>query len=88
MPEPVAVPARASTTLATLPDRTPAVVEAIAAGEAAELAFEGLGAGSSVEVTARAPFGGPVIVRSGRARIALPRRVAEAVTVQPADEGG
>ena len=73
-------------TLAALPDRTVAVVEAIEAGDAAELAFEGLGAGSHVEVTARAPLGGPIVVRSGRARIALPRPVAEAIVVQPADE--
>lgn len=77
-----------STTLAALPDRTPAIVQTIAASDATELAFEGLGPGSSVEVTARAPLGGPVVVRSGRARIALPKRVAEAVDVQPADEAG
>ncbi|MBI3750129.1 MAG: protoporphyrinogen oxidase [Chloroflexi bacterium] len=84
-PTPSSEAPSATTTLAALPDRTPAIVSDITAREAGELAFEGIGPGSTLEVTARAPLGGPIVVRSGRARVALPRRVAESLTVRPID---
>jgi oxygen-dependent protoporphyrinogen oxidase len=86
--QPPAAPAAPTRTLAELPDRTPATVEAIAGSDAAELAFEGIGPGSRVEITTRAPLGGPLVVRAGRARVAMPRRVAGAVTVRETDEAG
>jgi Fe2+ transport system protein FeoA len=71
--------------LATLPVGVPATVTAIATEHAAELALEGLGPDSEVVVATRAPLGGPTVIHVGRARIALPRRVANGVTVQPRD---
>lgn len=81
-------PVRASPTLAAVPDGPTAVVQRIAADRADELGLEGAGAGSQVEVASHAPLGGPIAVRSGRARIALPRRVADAIEVQRTDEAG
>ncbi len=47
------------------------------------LAAEGLHVGDVVEVEARLPLGGPVVVRLGRARVALARAVAARIGVDP-----
>jgi protoporphyrinogen/coproporphyrinogen III oxidase len=83
VPEP-AVPARIRA-LAELPDGMAAAVATIDPADAEELSFEGIGLGSRVEITTRAPLGGPVVVRTGRARVALPRRVASSVAVHTVD---
>jgi len=53
--------------------------------EVDRLAAEGLHRGDVVEVETRLPLGGPVIVRLGRARVALARGVAAQVVVAPQD---
>ena len=47
------------------------------------LAAEGLHRGDILQVETRLPMGGPVVVRLGRARVALAQRVAAAILVQP-----
>jgi len=47
------------------------------------LAAEGLHRGDTLQVETRLPLGGPVVVRLGRARLALAQRVAAAILVQP-----
>ncbi len=47
------------------------------------LAAEGLAPGDRVVIEARLPLGGPIVVRVGRARLALARRVAAGVRVRP-----
>ncbi len=47
------------------------------------LAAEGLHRGDFLRVEMRLPMGGPVVVRLGRARVALAQRVAAAILVQP-----
>ena len=49
----------------------------------ATLAREGVEVGSHLALEASAPFGGPLIVRLGRARLALARSVARTVDVLP-----
>lgn len=49
--------------------------------DAARLAAEGLRPGDHLEVEARLPLGGPVIVRLGRARVAVARSVAAGILV-------
>jgi len=51
--------------------------------EAERLAAEGLHRGDVIEVETRLPLGGPVVVRIGRARVALARRVAARIVVRP-----
>jgi Fe2+ transport system protein FeoA len=54
-----------------------------------ELALEGVLPGSVLVVTARTPFGGPLVVELGRARVALSARVAGQVVTRgyaPADD--
>jgi Fe2+ transport system protein FeoA len=46
------------------------------------LAAEGLHRGDILQVETRLPMGGPVVVRLGRARVALAQRVAAAILVQ------
>ena len=58
-------------------------VVTVPAAEAERLAAEGLHRGDSLEVETRLPLGGPVVIRLGRARLALARRVAAAILVQP-----
>ena len=50
------------------------------------LAAEGLHRGDILKVETRLPMGGPVVVRLGRARVALAQRVAAAILVQPGDK--
>jgi Fe2+ transport system protein FeoA len=47
------------------------------------LAAEGLHRGDILKVETRLAMGGPVVVRLGRARVALAQRVAAAILVQP-----
>jgi Fe2+ transport system protein FeoA len=47
------------------------------------LAQEGLGVGAVVAIERRLAFGGPLIVRLGRARLAIARSVAAGVQVVP-----
>jgi len=84
--ERVVSPRRPNGAMLALPARVPARVTAIEAEQATELADEGLGVGSRVVVLNRAPFGGPLVVRCGRARLAIPRRVAAGVSVEPTVE--
>lgn len=51
--------------------------------DAERLAAEGLHAGDPLEVEVRLPLGGPVVVRLGRARIAIARSVAAGILVVP-----
>jgi ferrous iron transport protein A len=57
-------------------------VEAVPPADAARLAAEGLHRGDLLEVEARLPLGGPVVVRLGRARVALARGVAAGILVR------
>lgn len=54
----------------------------ITADDATELLAEGLVAGAMVVPETRAPFRGPVIVRVGRARVAVAQAVARRVLVE------
>jgi Fe2+ transport system protein FeoA len=56
---------------------------AIPANAAAALAAEGLTAGDLLEIETRQPFGGPVVVRVGHARLAIAARVAREIVVEP-----
>ena len=58
-------------------------VVSVPPGDADRLAAEGLHRGDILQVETRLPFGGPVVVRLGRARLALAQRVAAAILVQP-----
>jgi len=59
-------------------------VVAVPPEEAERLAAEGLHRGDSLEVEVVLPLGGPVVVRLGRARIAVARRVAAGIMVKAA----
>jgi len=48
----------------------------------------GIRPGARVVVEGDAPFGGPRIVRVGRARVAIDRRLARAIAVAPSAPGG
>ncbi len=58
-------------------------VTGLSSAVAVELVRHGITAGCTVVVDAVAPFGGPIIVRVGRARIAIPRATAAHVSVEP-----
>jgi Fe2+ transport system protein FeoA len=81
--EPAAVPtpARAGLTLDALPVGRAARVVSIAGDHDADLALEGLLPGTAIAVASRSPFGGPLVVGVGRARIAVARSVASTVAV-------
>jgi Fe2+ transport system protein FeoA len=56
-------------------------------GDAADaVGAEGLLPGVVVSIERRIAFGGPLIVRLGRARLALSREVARQIVVEPAAE--
>lgn len=57
------------------------VVAAVPEAHAAVLARHGIVAGSRLTVEAHAPFGGPIVVLVGRARVALGRDVAAGIAV-------
>ena len=61
-------------------------VASVGADHRAELAREGLRAGTDLSVASAAPFGGPLVLRVGRARVALARSVARSVEVSVAGE--
>lgn len=52
-----------------------------------DLAREGIRIGSDVVVQARVPLGGPIVVRLGRARVAVPRAIASQVMVGASPSG-
>jgi Fe2+ transport system protein FeoA len=68
-------------------DRLPAGIDAtvvdVPVPHRSELAGEGLRIGRVVRVTGRAPFGGPVLLMVGRARLAVSRSVAAGIVVEP-----
>ncbi len=68
--------------LALLHPGVPAQVLTVPAQDAERLAAEGLRPGEVLEVESRLPLGGPVVVRLGRARVALARRVAVGILVE------
>jgi Fe2+ transport system protein FeoA len=51
--------------------------------DADRLAAEGLHRGDTLVVEVILPLGGPVVVRLGRARVAIARRVAAGILVEP-----
>ncbi len=70
--------------LVALPPGRGARVVKVGRADVERLAAEGLHAGDRVEVEVCLPLGGPVVVRVGRARIAIARAVAAAILVEPA----
>jgi Fe2+ transport system protein FeoA len=66
--------------------RRPLRVVAVETACRASLAPEGIDVGVGVSVERRLALGGPLIVRVGRARVAVARSVAAGVVVVPADE--
>jgi Fe2+ transport system protein FeoA len=60
-------------------------VVALPAGDADRLAAEGLHRGDTLELEAMLPLGGPVVVRLGRARVAIARQVAARILVEAAE---
>ena len=58
-------------------------VASVGAAHRAELAREGVRPGADLSVSAAAPFDGPLVLRIGRARVALARSVAATVNVTP-----
>ncbi len=68
--------------LVRLPVGVHSRVLAIPPDDAERLAAEGLHRGDVLEVEAMLPLGGPVVVRLGRARVAVARRVAAGIIVQ------
>lgn len=68
-------------------DRVPAgqssVVRAVDDEARDELAQHGIVPGVVLRSETRAPFGGPVVVRIGRARVAVGRAAARRVRVEP-----
>ncbi len=69
--------------LAELARRTPARITGVAAEDASELARQGVAVGVTLEIEARAPFGGPLVVIARSARLAIPRVIAGRITVAP-----
>jgi Fe2+ transport system protein FeoA len=78
-----AMDASPSTSLAHVTVGVHARVIAVPPEDADRLAAEGLHRGDLLEVEARLPLGGPVVVRLGRARVAIARRVAAGILVEP-----
>jgi Fe2+ transport system protein FeoA len=72
-------------TLASIPAGETVEVIEIRAEQPEQLLVHGLRPGARLVVEADAPFGGPRVVRLGRARVAIDRRLAAAVRVAPAD---
>lgn len=75
--------ARESHTIATMVRGYGAVVRFVPPEHESSLARVGIGPGTSLAVESQAPFGGPIVVRVGHARIALGRSVAAGVRVEP-----
>jgi Fe2+ transport system protein FeoA len=56
-------------------------VSATGEPHAASLARIGVVRGARVEIESRAPFGGPLVVRVGRSRVAIPRAIGRGIWV-------
>jgi Fe2+ transport system protein FeoA len=69
------------TSLADLGRGEAATVADIEPALADDLRREGIHAGSAVTALARAPLRGPIVLRVGRARVAVPLRVAAGIRV-------
>jgi Fe2+ transport system protein FeoA len=78
--QPAASPERVP--LDRLPPSVEAMVVDVPPQHRSELAGEGLRVGRTVHVTGRAPFGGPVLLMVGRARLAVSRSVASGILVE------
>ncbi len=68
--------------LSLLPAGARTRVVAIADDDVDRLAAEGLHRGDILEVDVALPLGGPVVVRLGRARVAIARRIAAGILVE------
>jgi Fe2+ transport system protein FeoA len=68
-------------TLATVGVGEPVEILGVVGSQADELRAHGLHPGARVVVDGDAPFGGPRLVRVGRARIAVDRRLARGIVV-------
>ena len=62
-----------------------ALVVSVAEPHRIALDREGLSAGVAISVETAMPFGGPLVVRLGRARVAIARRVACGIEVRKPD---
>jgi Fe2+ transport system protein FeoA len=74
-------------TVASAPRGIPVAVIAIGAEPADMLMVRGIRPGVRIVVESDAPFGGPCIIRVGRSRVAIDRRLAMAITVNVAASG-
>lgn len=68
-------------TVATVPRGTPVDVAAIGTEPADLLMAHGIRPGARMVVDSDAPFGGPCIIRLGRSRVAIDRRLANTIRV-------
>lgn len=75
------------TTLNEWPVRQPALVVKVEGGEATiqSLAEQGIHAGVEIEVLGAAPFRGPILVRTKEAIVAMRRKEAKCVLVEPSN---
>ncbi|MEX1169527.1 MAG: FeoA family protein [Chloroflexota bacterium] len=69
-------------TVATVPRGTPVDIVAIGTEAADLLMVHGIRPGARLVVDSDAPFGGPCIVRVGRSRVAIDRRLANTIRVE------
>lgn len=69
--------------LASLRPGAGGMIAAVQAEYEALLAREGIRVGVEIGIEAVAPFGGPVILGVGRARVAIAGRIAGAIEVVP-----
>ncbi|HET9435493.1 MAG TPA: protoporphyrinogen oxidase [Candidatus Limnocylindrales bacterium] len=74
--------------LDALPVGRAARIVSVAGEHGPELALEGVLPGTSVSIASRAPLGGPVVIGVGRARVAVARKVAARIAVQPLADAG
>ena len=70
-------------TVASAPRGSSLRIVAIGAEAADLLMVHGIRPGARIAVEGDAPFGGPCIVRLGRSRVAIDRRLAKAIVVLP-----
>jgi Fe2+ transport system protein FeoA len=70
-------------TVASAPRGTSLDIVAIGTEAADQLMVHGIRFGARIVVEGDAPFGGPCIVRVGRSRVAIDRRLAKAIVVLP-----
>lgn len=72
-------------TLASIPLGATVEVVQILAEDPERLLVHGVRLGTRLVVETDAPFGGPRVVRIGRSRVAIDRRLARSVRVRPAN---